>query len=98
MANLINKFLDFLFTPGRKPGDDLNRRQEPALRPQAAAAGDHSARAQLIEQAKAIQKSKQHLMDQLDPNVREKLTSEAFAKLGTIGKMPGGDGKTPARG
>jgi hypothetical protein len=85
MLAALARLLEKLFAP---PAPVAARRasvQEPELRgkkPRSPA--ELKAREEMIRAAMAIQKDKQHVFDQLDPATREKLTTEAFQKLGKI--------------
>lgn len=83
MASGIGKFFGALLGSSEPEVAKTNGpRNEPALRGAKAAPPMTPAREKLIREAMKITASKQHVLDELDPGVREKLVREAFEKLG----------------
>lgn len=85
MASGIGKFFGALLgssEPEVAKTKTNGPRNEPALRGAKAAPPMTPAREKLIREAMKITASKQHVLDELDPGVREKLVREAFDKLG----------------
>jgi hypothetical protein len=95
MFAFLTRLFEKLLAPPAPPAAQRAASQAPAQEPTLRAnkvrtPAEMKQREDMIAQAMAIQKSKQHVFDQLDPLTRQKLTAEAFEKLGNPRIKSGG--------